>query len=187
MGPEHSAERSATRRGLSATLAGLLSRAQQSLDVLGISRLAIGKTETATGLSVFWHTICLMSLDNPVYPRVRRGCGSPCAPPQRGHDFSLPRRMSLDFPNSNDLERLREDVVALRKWLESAPTDVQSHVMPVLDRVLNDAVRRRQLVLAIQDALSQLRIDMKYLVFDLEATRRERDVLRRKLEGGFGD
>jgi hypothetical protein len=95
--------------------------------------------------------------------------------------------MPLDFPNSNELERLREDVVALRKWLESAPNDVQSHVMPVLDRVLTDAVRRRQLVLAIQEALSQLRIDMKYLVFDLEATRRERDLLRRKLEGGFED
>jgi hypothetical protein len=95
--------------------------------------------------------------------------------------------MSLDFPHSNDLERLREDLVALRKWLESAPTEVQSHVMPVLDRVLNDAARRRHLVLAIQEALSQLRIDMKYLVFDLEATRRERDVLRRRLEGGLDD
>ncbi len=95
--------------------------------------------------------------------------------------------MPLDFPNSNELERLREDVVALRKWLESAPAEVQSHVMPVLDRVLNDAIRRRQLVLAIQEALSQLRIDMKYLVFDLEATRRERDLLRRKMEGGLED
>lgn len=28
----------------------------------------------------------------------------------------------------------------------------------------------------------QLRLDMKYLMFDLEATRRERDEFRRKLE-----
>jgi hypothetical protein len=34
----------------------------------------------------------------------------------------------------------------------------------------------------VQDALSQLRLDMKYLTFDLEATRRERDELRRKLD-----
>jgi hypothetical protein len=34
----------------------------------------------------------------------------------------------------------------------------------------------------VQDALSQLRLDMKYLMFDLEATRRERDELRRKTE-----
>jgi hypothetical protein len=34
----------------------------------------------------------------------------------------------------------------------------------------------------VQDALSQLRLDMKYLMFDLEATRRERDDYRRKVE-----
>jgi hypothetical protein len=34
----------------------------------------------------------------------------------------------------------------------------------------------------VQEALSQLRLDMKYLVFDLEATRRERDALRQ--DGG---
>jgi hypothetical protein len=30
--------------------------------------------------------------------------------------------------------------------------------------------------------LSQLRLDMKYLMFDLEATRRERDDYKRQLE-----
>ena len=42
--------------------------------------------------------------------------------------------------------------------------------------------RRRRILLLVQDALSQLRLDMKYLAFDLEATRRERDEFRRKLE-----
>jgi hypothetical protein len=36
----------------------------------------------------------------------------------------------------------------------------------------------------VQEALSQLRLDMKYLLFDLEATRRERNEYRRCLEGG---
>ena len=31
--------------------------------------------------------------------------------------------------------------------------------------------------------LAQLRLDMKYLMFDLEATRRERDGYRQELEG----
>jgi hypothetical protein len=34
----------------------------------------------------------------------------------------------------------------------------------------------------VQDALSQLRLDMKYLMFDLEATRRERDGYLARLE-----
>ena len=42
--------------------------------------------------------------------------------------------------------------------------------------------RRRRILTLVQDALSQLRLDMKYLMFDLEATRRERDDYRRQLE-----
>lgn len=43
-------------------------------------------------------------------------------------------------------------------------------------RAVIDSLRRRTKILTlIQDALGQLRLDMKYLVFDLEATRRERD------------
>lgn len=46
------------------------------------------------------------------------------------------------------------------------------------------ALQRRRTVLSlVQDALGQLRLDMKYLLFDLEATRRERDDFRRQLEG----
>jgi hypothetical protein len=35
----------------------------------------------------------------------------------------------------------------------------------------------------VQEALGQLRLDMKYLMFDLEATRRERDLYLSRLEG----
>jgi hypothetical protein len=48
--------------------------------------------------------------------------------------------------------------------------------------VLESTKRRRRILGLVQDALSQLRLDMKYLMFDLEATRRERDELRRKTE-----
>jgi hypothetical protein len=45
-------------------------------------------------------------------------------------------------------------------------------------RVVDSTKRRRRILNLVQEALSQLRLDMKYLVFDLEATRRERDALR---------
>ena len=48
--------------------------------------------------------------------------------------------------------------------------------------VLEGCVRRRKILLVIQDALSKLCLDMKYLIFDLEATRRERDGFKRQLE-----
>jgi hypothetical protein len=40
--------------------------------------------------------------------------------------------------------------------------------------------RRNRILKLVQEALSQLRVDMKYLVFDLECTRRERDELRKE-------
>jgi hypothetical protein len=48
--------------------------------------------------------------------------------------------------------------------------------------VVDSNCRRRRILSLVQDALGQLRLDMKYLAFDLEATRRERDELRRKYE-----
>lgn len=42
--------------------------------------------------------------------------------------------------------------------------------------------RRTKILTLVQEALSQLRLDMKYLVFDLEATRRERDKLKEQLD-----
>ncbi len=52
-----------------------------------------------------------------------------------------------------------------------------------LGRVVDYTRRRRRILDLIQEALGQLRLDMKYLMFDLDATRRERDGFRQELEG----
>jgi hypothetical protein len=51
-----------------------------------------------------------------------------------------------------------------------------------LQSVIATSQRRRRILALIQEALAALRLDMKYLAFDLEATRRERDEFRRQLE-----
>ena len=44
---------------------------------------------------------------------------------------------------------------------------------------IKETLARKQRVLGVvQEALSQLRLDIKYLVFDLHCTRRERDQAR---------
>jgi hypothetical protein len=55
-------------------------------------------------------------------------------------------------------------------------------LQPSLARVVECSTRRRRILNLVQEALAQLRLDMKYLVFDLEATRRERDALRQRHE-----
>jgi hypothetical protein len=79
-------------------------------------------------------------------------------------------------------EELPHDLVDLRIAVESLPADQRMLLEPLVLRVVETTRRRRRILNLVQDALSQLRLDMKYLLFDLEATRRERDDYRRQLE-----
>ena len=54
-------------------------------------------------------------------------------------------------------------------------------------RVVERSSRRRRILNLVQEALAQLRLDMKYLVFDLEATRRERDAYKEQIEDANND
>lgn len=91
-----------------------------------------------------------------------------------------PNSRSTDAPSSgnqlpNDLEQL---AVAIR----NLPATHSRELQPLLEKVVESTTRRRRILTLVQDALSQLRLDMKYLMFDLEATRRERDDYKLKLE-----
>ena len=71
----------------------------------------------------------------------------------------------------------------LSRAIESLPARYRDVVAPALQRVVDCSTRRRRILNLVQEALSQLRLDMKYLIFDLEATRRERDQYKAQLEG----
>jgi hypothetical protein len=80
-------------------------------------------------------------------------------------------------------DELPKDVSDLAAAIATLPGEHRSRLEPLLYRVVDSTKRRRRILNLVQEALSQLRLDMKYLVFDLEATRRERDALRQ----GFDD
>ena len=75
------------------------------------------------------------------------------------------------------------EILDLVDAIAQLPLEYRLRVEPMVNRVLDNAKRRRRILSLVQDALGQLRLDMKYLTFDLEATRRERDDYRQKLEG----
>ena len=75
-------------------------------------------------------------------------------------------------------DELPKDVADLANAIAALPAEQRSLVEPLMFRVVDSTRRRRRILNLVQEALSQLRLDMKYLVFDLEATRRERDALR---------
>ena len=80
-------------------------------------------------------------------------------------------------------EQLPRDMVDLATAISRLPVEHRKQVESVFQRVVESTCRRRRILNLVQEALSQLRLDMKYLLFDLEATRRERNEYRRCLEG----
>jgi hypothetical protein len=74
------------------------------------------------------------------------------------------------------------EMLDLVESIGQLPAEQRANIDPLLARVVESTKRRRRILSLVQDALGQLRLDMKYLAFDLEATRRERDEFRRKWE-----
>ncbi|HZZ29686.1 MAG TPA: transcriptional regulator [Pirellulales bacterium] len=79
-------------------------------------------------------------------------------------------------------DELPADLVELVSAVSQLPEEHRQLLVPTLNRVVESTKRRRRILTLVQDALGQLRLDMKYLMFDLEATRRERDDYRRQVE-----
>jgi len=82
-------------------------------------------------------------------------------------------------PETADVPKELLDLAAV---IAELPAEHLEKVEPALKKVVDSTKRRRKILTLVQDALSQLRLDMKYLAFDLEATRRERDDYRRQIE-----
>ena len=70
----------------------------------------------------------------------------------------------------------------LLRLVDDLPAEYRPDLYKVLDR-LAACLERRQVMLGyVQGSLNQMSLDLKYLIFDLEATRRERDEYRSMLE-----
>ena len=87
------------------------------------------------------------------------------------------RRTTVDVS-----EDLPTDLVQLVASIRELPEGRREQIELLVNRVVDSTRRRRRILTLVQDALGQLRLDMKYLMFDLEATRRERDDFQAKLE-----
>jgi hypothetical protein len=101
---------------------------------------------------------------------------------------SQPLSEHLRMPNilgtAHKLDETPIELQELAKAIDALPARYRDSVVPSLHRVIDCSTRRRRILNLVQEALSQLRLDMKYLIFDLEATRRERDEYKEMLEKG---
>jgi hypothetical protein len=81
-------------------------------------------------------------------------------------------------------EEIPQEILDLRRRLEVLPKALREDLLPLCEKVTKLSRMQSRLVQIAQDVVDQLQLDNKYLLFDLEATRRERDDYRRQLEEG---
>jgi hypothetical protein len=80
-------------------------------------------------------------------------------------------------------DQLPRELNELHSHLDLLPGYLRDKLAPLCDRLAHFVRLQGRLVRIAQDAVDQLQLDVKYLTFDLEATRRERDAYRKELEG----
>ncbi len=70
--------------------------------------------------------------------------------------------------------------------IDELPADQQDAIRELADQTKNRHEKLRKTVKDLQDSMDYLRLSIKYLVFDLEATKRENRYLRDMLSGAGG-
>lgn len=91
--------------------------------------------------------------------------------------MTAPRRFQ-----QTDAEDLSVELRELRDLIQAQSPPDAAELQVAWNRVAESFHRRRRILNLVQEALAQLRLDVKYLMFDLETTRRERDQLQAQLE-----
>lgn len=91
--------------------------------------------------------------------------------------------MALPYSEKKTVGKVQvSELAELRDLIRELPPELKPRFENAYHRAAARLERRRRILSFIQESLSQLRLDTKYLVFDLEATRQERDEYRRQLE-----
>ena len=101
---------------------------------------------------------------------------------------NLPRMSSFKRINDSETTSLPAEMQELARLIDAMQGPEKRALLTAYERVAESILRRRRILNLVQEALSQLRLDVKYLMFDLETTRRERDQFQSQLEeydGGF--
>jgi predicted nucleic acid-binding Zn-ribbon protein len=70
--------------------------------------------------------------------------------------------------------------------IEQLPPEERERLQRLADETRERHTRMRKTVSQLQESLDYLRLSVKYLVFDLEATRRENQYLRKMLGNAGG-
>ena len=95
--------------------------------------------------------------------------------------YSRPSAPVETIPCTGTVQEI-QDLTELLRLVDGLPVEYRSDLYKVLDRLTACVEHRQRMLGYVQDSLNQMSLDLKYLVFDLEVTRRERDEYRSMLD-----
>ena len=84
--------------------------------------------------------------------------------------------------HDSSADQLPSELIELGRLVGEMELDDRREIETAFERVAESVLRRRRILNLVQEALAQLRLDVKYLMFDLELTRKERDELQARME-----
>jgi hypothetical protein len=87
--------------------------------------------------------------------------------------------------NMNDAD-FNDKLSHLMQQIESLPAPEQNKLRALAEETKERQEKLKTTVSSLQESLDYLRLSIKYLVFDLEATRRENQYLRKLLSDARG-
>lgn len=81
-----------------------------------------------------------------------------------------------------DEKTFQEKLASLVREMDDLPAPERQKIEDLAAQARNRQAKMKQTITELTESLDYLRMSVKYLVFDLEATRRENKYLRRMLE-----
>jgi septal ring factor EnvC (AmiA/AmiB activator) len=85
-----------------------------------------------------------------------------------------------------DEQAFQKKLTELLQEIDNMPADERGKLPTLAEQTKERHDKLRKTVTSLQESLDYLRLSIKYLLFDLEATRRENGYLRRMLEEQSG-
>jgi hypothetical protein len=109
--------------------------------------------------------------------------------PYAGVEHALPNGQCKPFVWSGKMneQEFQTKLAELMGEISTLPATERAKLEKLADETRQRHERLRQTVSSLQESLDYLRLSIKYLVFDLEATRRENGYLRKMLEETTGN
>src|SRR3954469_23231824 len=87
--------------------------------------------------------------------------------------------------NRQDLDAVPAELLELRARISAMPDEIRAELEPPAEDACEQARFRGRALAVAREALERFRLDLAAIEFDLAATRREREALRRLFDRGL--